>query len=47
MNVKIKKAFCPPGVVDGNPCIAYARYIVLPWFGEMRIARAEEHGGDV
>ncbi|GJP42345.1 hypothetical protein CLOM_g1919 [Closterium sp. NIES-68] len=23
VNVKIKKAFCSPGEVEGNPCIAY------------------------
>ena len=28
VNAKIKKAFCPPLVVDGNPCIAYAKVSV-------------------
>ncbi|CAM9886365.1 unnamed protein product, partial [Choristocarpus tenellus] len=32
---KIKKAFCPPGVVEGNPILDYCQYIVLSWFGEV------------
>lgn len=28
---KIGRAFCPPGVVPGNPCLAYMRCIVFPF----------------
>jgi tyrosyl-tRNA synthetase len=42
---KIKKAFCPPGNVDGNPCMEYARLIVFPWFGRFDIPRFEKSGG--
>lgn len=42
---KIKKAFCPPGEVQGNPCIEYVKYIVFPWFGEFTVDRAEKNGG--
>ena len=46
VNVKLKKAYCPPGVVEGNPCLEYIRYVVLPWFNEFTITRKEENGGD-
>ena len=43
---KIKRAFCPPQVVDNNPCIAYIRSIVLPKLGSFRVERAESNGGN-
>jgi tyrosyl-tRNA synthetase len=46
VRTKIKKAFCPPGVVEGNPCIEYIRFIIMPWFGKFCVARAPENGGD-
>ena len=46
VNAKIKRAFCPPEEVDGNPCISYVRHIVLPWFGHFTITRKPENGGD-
>ncbi|XP_953034.1 tyrosyl-tRNA synthetase, putative [Theileria annulata] len=44
---KIKKAFCPPGVVDGNPVIAYFCFIVFKRFNSVTIERKEKDGGDV
>ncbi|CAN0890241.1 Tyrosine--tRNA ligase 1, cytoplasmic [Linum grandiflorum] len=46
VNVKIKKAFCPPKVVQGNPCLEYIKYIVLPWFNEFKVERNPQNGGD-
>ncbi|KAJ3704214.1 hypothetical protein LUZ61_007919 [Rhynchospora tenuis] len=46
VNLKIKKAFCPPQVVDGNPCLEYIKYIVLPWFGQFEVTRPEQNGGN-
>ncbi|ESQ51985.1 hypothetical protein EUTSA_v10016782mg [Eutrema salsugineum] len=46
VNVKIKKAYCPPKIVQGNPCLEYIRYIVLPWFDEFTVERNEEYGGN-
>ena len=46
VNVKIKQAFCPPGQVDGNPCIAYLRLLVFPWAGSFEVKRPEAYGGD-
>lgn len=37
VNRKIKKAFCPPEVVEGNPIIDYAHHIVLGYYGEIVI----------
>jgi len=44
---KIGKAFCPPKVVEGNPIVEIARYILLPLHGSLRIERTKEHGGDL
>ncbi len=46
VNSKIKKAFCPPGVVEGNPVIVYIEHIVLPWAGRIDIERPEGAGGN-
>ena len=46
VNVKIKQAFCPPGIVEGNPCIAYLRLLVFPWMGSFEVKRIAECGGD-
>jgi hypothetical protein len=45
VSVKIKKAYCPPGVVEANPCLEYIRYVILPWFSSFEITRKEENGG--
>ncbi|KAF6004449.1 hypothetical protein CCYA_CCYA02G0668 [Cyanidiococcus yangmingshanensis] len=45
VNTKIKKAFCPPGVLEGNPCLEYLQYMVLPKLGEFCVERHPEHGG--
>ena len=46
VNSKIRRAFCPPNEIAGNPCIAYVRHIVLPWFGHFTVSRKPENGGD-
>eukprot|EP00879_Flechtneria_rotunda_P026357 GHRR01028100.1.p1 GENE.GHRR01028100.1~~GHRR01028100.1.p1 ORF type:complete len:246 (+),score=78.42 GHRR01028100.1:674-1411(+) len=47
VNLKIKKAFCPPQVVEGNPCIEYIAHIVFPWFNKFEVTRAEQNGGNM
>ncbi len=47
---KINKAYCPEGVVDGNPILEYFKYIVFESFerlrvSELRIERPEKWGG--
>lgn len=46
VNVKIKKAYCPPKIVEGNPCLEYIKYIIFPWFNEFRVERNADNGGD-
>ncbi|TVU23822.1 hypothetical protein EJB05_26205 [Eragrostis curvula] len=43
---KIKKAFCPPKTIEGNPCLEYIKHIVFPWFGRFDVLRKEANGGD-
>jgi len=43
---KIKSAFCPPGQVDGNPCLEYIKYIVFARLGKFEVTRKEENGGN-
>ncbi|CAL9216548.1 unnamed protein product [Arabidopsis halleri] len=46
VNVKIKKAYCPPDIVEGNPCLEYVKYIILPWFSEFTVERDDKYGGN-
>ena len=47
VNVKIKKAYCPPGVVENNPILDYLKHIIFavdtPAF---KICRSPQNGGD-
>ncbi|CAL5019254.1 unnamed protein product [Urochloa decumbens] len=43
---KIIHAFCPPKLVEGNPCLEYIKYIILPWLGKFEVVRKKEDGGD-
>ncbi|XP_040990328.1 tyrosine--tRNA ligase 1, cytoplasmic [Juglans microcarpa x Juglans regia] len=45
VNLKIKKAYCPPKIVGGNPCLEYVKYLVLPWFKEFVVERNADDGG--
>lgn len=46
VNSKIKKAFCAPQVIDGNPCLAYVKLIIIPYFGHFQLNRSEANGGN-
>ncbi|XP_057978300.1 tyrosine--tRNA ligase 1, cytoplasmic [Malania oleifera] len=46
VNLKIKKAYCPPKIVEGNPCLEYIKYIIFPWFNEFKVERSAANGGD-
>lgn len=35
---KIKKAFCPPEVVEGNPVVDYVKHIVFGYYGKLDVA---------
>jgi tyrosyl-tRNA synthetase len=45
VNEKISKAYCPPKTVEGNPCLEYVKYIVLPRFNEFKV-ESEKNGGN-
>mmetsp|Transcript_8080 Transcript_8080/g.13439 ORF Transcript_8080/g.13439 Transcript_8080/m.13439 type:complete len:390 (-) Transcript_8080:272-1441(-) len=38
---KIKKAFCPPEVVENNPIMDYSKHIIFGYYGTMTIPSAE------
>ena len=44
---KIKKAYCPPGVAQGNPCLDWIKHVVFGKLGSWRLARSADNGGDV
>ncbi|KAM0860122.1 hypothetical protein ACQ4PT_046772 [Festuca glaucescens] len=46
VNLKIKQAFCPANIVEGNPCLDYIKYIVFPWFERFEVVRKENNGGN-
>ena len=46
VNLKIKKAFCPPKIIQDNPCFDYIKYLVFPKFGQITVKRSEDFGGD-
>lgn len=46
VNTKIKKAYCPPQVVGGNPVVEYVEYVIFPWFGKFEVQRSDSNGGN-
>ncbi len=44
---KLMAAYCPPRVVQGNPVLEIAEYIVLPKEGKLHIPRADKFGGPI
>ena len=47
VNRKIKKAYCPEKVVEGNPIMDYAKYIIFEKFNPVVIRRDAKNGGDL
>ena len=37
VNRKIKKAFCPPQVVENNPVLDYCKHIIFGYYNKMDI----------
>eukprot|EP00465_Bigelowiella_longifila_P012946 CAMPEP_0185259968 /NCGR_PEP_ID=MMETSP1359-20130426/8641_1 /TAXON_ID=552665 /ORGANISM="Bigelowiella longifila, Strain CCMP242" /LENGTH=163 /DNA_ID=CAMNT_0027846049 /DNA_START=193 /DNA_END=684 /DNA_ORIENTATION=+ len=46
VNAKIKRAYCPPQIIEGNPVLEYARYLVLPRIQMLSITRRPQDGGN-
>ena len=46
---KIKHAFCPPGVAEGNPCLDWMQHIVFGRHADegVLVRRKEADGGDM
>ena len=44
---KIKKAYCPEGIVEENPILEYWKYIIFERFKTVKIERAEKFGGNL
>jgi tyrosyl-tRNA synthetase len=44
---KIQKAFCPAGIVEGNPVLEYFRILVFRDGGRVELKRDPRFGGDV
>jgi len=44
---KIKKAYCPEGIVEDNPVLAIAKLLVFPRISALEIKRPEKYGGTV
>jgi len=44
---KIRRAYCPPRETRDNPILGIAKYILLPWLGELKIDRSAKYGGSL
>ncbi len=44
---KINKAYCPAKVIEENPMLEYAKYLIFEKFKVMEIKREEKFGGDI
>ena len=43
---KIKKAFCPPSVIEGNPILDYCKNIAFGARDTLTVQRSPENGGN-
>lgn len=43
---KIKQAYCPPKIIEANPCISYVVNLVMPWFDSFDVRRPDKFGGN-
>jgi len=44
---KIKKAYCPAGVVEENPILEYCKYIIFEKFKTVKVERPKKFGGNM
>lgn len=48
VNIKVKKAYCPPGDVRANPILDYMKFVVFPFHQEgVTVERNEKNGGNL
>eukprot|EP01133_Synstelium_polycarpum_P017526 gene17526-20915_t len=46
VNLKIKKGYCPPGVIEKNPILDYLKHIIMQKFDSFSIVRSDDKGGN-
>lgn len=46
VNRKIKKAFCPEKIINGNPILDYCKNIIFGARNEIEIIRSPQNGGN-
>jgi tyrosyl-tRNA synthetase len=44
---KLRKSYCPPKIVEGNPVIEYYRLLAFPSSKTVTLHRDEKYGGDI
>lgn len=44
---KLRKAYCPEKVVEGNPVLEYCKYMIFEKFDVFEVKRPEKFGGDL
>ena len=44
---KLKAAYCPEKVVEGNPVLEYCKYIIFKQFSSIKIERPQKFGSDL
>lgn len=44
---KIRKAFCPEKIVEGNPILDYCKNIIFGMRSELSVPRKPENGGNM
>ncbi len=44
---KIKRAYCPPGQLAGNPCLDWIKHIVFGKFPTWTLERSDGNGGNI
>jgi len=47
INMKLQGAYCPQKVVEGNPVLEYAKYIVFRKLPSLKVERPQKYGGSV
>ena len=43
---KLRQAYCPPSIVEGNPLLEYFRFLVFPRTESFLVRRDSKYGGD-
>src|SRR5437667_10338737 len=44
---KLRKAYCPPKIIEGNPVIEYYRVLAFPTKKTVTLNREQKYGGDL